>query len=170
MKVCILGVWAHEVKKFPVFSVTSRPSVPTYPISPSQSRARRLLSETLEGESPSITDVQRHGSMRCLKVASFNIPCYSECDLGRPHGISQALSWKYSTSVSAQVWFYRTTGLSGDSLAGSSLKSPGAELRACHPKLNAAVTGKFFKAIRQDGSHHQHKGICISGWALHRQF
>ena len=168
MKVCILSVWAHEVK-FPVFSVTSRPSVPTYPISPSQSRACRLLSETLEGRKPSITDVQRHGSMRCLKVASFNILATQSAIWAGSTGISQALSWKYSTSVSAQVWFYRTTGLSGDSLAGSSLKALD-ELRACHPKLNAAITGKFFKAIQARWVPPPAQGTCISGWALHRQF
>ena len=72
MKLCIFSVRAHEMK-FPVFSVTSRPSMPTYPIYPSQNRACGSLSETLEGRRPSITDVQRHGSMRCLKVASFDI-------------------------------------------------------------------------------------------------
>ena len=147
------------------FSVTSRPSVPTYPIDPSQSRACGLLSETLEGRRPSITDVQRHGSMRCLKVASFDILATQSVIWAGGTGISQALSWKYSTSVPTQILQdYRTPRRFTSrfkSWTSSELVTPSWMLQSL---------ARFFKTIQTRWVPPPAQGTCISVWALHRRF
>ena len=143
------------------FSVTSRPSVPTYPIYPSQSRACGLLSETLEGRRPSITDIQRRWSMRCLKVASFDIFATQSVIWAGGTGISHALSWKYSTSVPTQILQDYRTPRKFTSRFKS--KSPG-RAQSLSPRAECCSHWRgSLRLSRQDGSHHQHKEAASLG-------